>query len=196
MKYLLICWEELGIKKWEMIKRSDFDTFGANLLANKDVDLHTVFIIPVGVMVEGIWLQPSTHKAQRVDFFNFFEDMGVVYEKPQPKEELKEFVEEREKNRAYDTKYGWISPDGRYFHCEYQGHISLAERICFGMIETKNAEKYLEDNGWCKIYKSLLDRNYSVFVGGKHTITDAQMKTLIGLDLDNANHLSEMLCKN
>lgn len=63
------------------------------------------------------------------------------------------------------------------------------------MIDTDNPERYLEEHGWCKIYKSLFDNEYSVYVGGNYTITDAQMKTLIELGLDKANHLSSMLVK-
>ena len=57
------------------------------------------------------------------------------------------------------------------------------------MADTNNAERYLEEKGWCKIYKPLLEDQYSVYVGGKHVITDAQMKTLIGLGLENAKLL-------
>lgn len=63
------------------------------------------------------------------------------------------------------------------------------------MVETTNAEQYLNDHGWCKIYKSLFEEKYSVYVGGNYTITAEQMKTLKELGLENAKHLSEMLCK-
>ena len=61
------------------------------------------------------------------------------------------------------------------------------------MHDTDDAEKCLEELGWCKVYKSLFEDNYSVYVGLNHTITDKQMQTLIELKLDNANGLQDML---
>jgi len=191
----LVCWEENHIKKWDMIKEQDNNSFLMNLLQNSEVDKHTIFIIPCSGFVSGIWLWKDTHKSSRVDFWNFHEDYGVEYKAPVIKEENKAVLHELyEKNSDY-TKYGWISPDGKYFHCGYQGHIALANKICFGMIDTDNAELYLEEHGWCKIYKPLFKEKYCVYVGGSYVITDAQMRKLIELGLDDAEDLSRMLCK-
>lgn len=100
-----------------------------------------------------------------------------------------------EKERV-ETKYGWISPSGKYFHCEYQGHVDLADKICFGLVDTVNAERYLEEHGWCKIYKPLFSDEYDVYVGGNYVLTDAQIKTLIKMKLDKVKSISYMLCKN
>ena len=193
----LICWEENNVKQWDMVKEKDNNTFLMNLLQNSDVNKHTIFIIPCcGGFVSGIWLWKNTHKSSRVDFWNFFEEYGTVYKKPVIKEENKQFLHEAHEKKDDGTKYGWISPDGKYFHCGYQGHNSLAYDICFGMVDTDNAERYLEEHGWCKIYKSLFEENYHVYVGGNYVITNAQMKTLIKLGLDDAEDLSKMLCKD
>lgn len=193
MRNNLICWQENDIKKWNMIKNADTNTFLLELMKNKNVDKHTIFIIPTtGGFVQGIWLFPDTHKSKRVDFYNFYDDFGIIYEKPKADEETKKIIEKVDKKK---TKYGWISPQGKYFHCDYQGHTNLADRICFGMVETTNAERYLEENGWCKIYKSLFKEQYSVYIGGKHVITDDQIKTLIEMGLDNAGGISDVLCK-
>lgn len=191
----LICWEENNIKKWNMIKEEDNNTFLMNLLQNSKVDKHTIFIIPCSGFVSDIWLWRDTHKSSRVDFWNFYEDYGKEYIKPEVKEENKKILHEIHEKNNDNTKYGWISPDGKYYHCGYQGHTTLADKICFGMIDTDNAEHYLEEHGWCKIYKSLFEENYRVYVGGNFTITDAQMKKLIKLGLDKAEDLSKMLCK-
>lgn len=191
----LICWEEKNIKKWDMIKEQDSDTFLMNLLQNPKADKHTIFIIPCSGFVSGIWLWKDTHKSSRVDFWDFHKEYGTKYKPPVVKEENKEVLNELHERKSNHTKYGWISPEGKYFHCGYQGHSSLAGKICFGMIETDNAERYLEEHGWCKIYKSLLEDDYHVYVGGSYVITDAQMKKLIELNLDNAKDISEMLCK-
>ena len=194
----LICWQEKRTKKWDMIKDKDRDAFLLNLLYNDKVDKHTIFIIPDSAILSGIWLWTKTHKSSRVDFFRFFEDYGSKYIPPKVDETYKDSLKEIEekKDNSDTTKYGWISPDGRYFHCGYQGHNALASNICFGMVDTNNAERYLEEHGWCKIYKSLFEDEYSVYVGDKYVITDAQMKTLIKLDLDKAKNLSSMLVKD
>ncbi len=191
----LICWEEDEVKKWEMIKKKDVNAFLLNLMSNSDVDDHTIFVIPVNGILAGIWLTPDTHNGNRVDFYNFHKDYGTIYEPPKVNESNQKIIDRHEDKYGEDTKYGWISPEGKYFHCDYQGHINLADRICFGMIDTNNSERYLEEHGWCKILKPLGHKRYTVYVGGKHTITDAQMRTLIDLGLDNSYGLSAMLCK-
>lgn len=191
----LVCWEENQIRKWEMIMAQDNNSFLLNLLQNPNVDRHTIFIIPCNGFVAGIWLWQETHKNSRVDFWDFFEEYGIRYQPPE-KGENKEILDELHEKHSDDTKYGWISPDGRYFHCGYQGHIALADHICFGMVETDNAEYYLEEHGWCKIYKSLFADKYSVYIGGKYVINDAQMQALTNLGLEDAEDLSKMLCKD
>lgn len=191
----LVCWEEDQIRKWEMIMAKDNNSFLLNLLQNPNVDRHTIFIIPCNGFVAGIWLWRETHKNSRVDFWNFFEEYGIRYQPPE-KEKNKEILHELHEKNSDDTKYGWISPEGRYFHCGYQGHIALADHICFGMVDTDNAEYYLEEHGWCKIYKSLFADKYRVYIGGKYVINDAQMQTLTKLGLEDAEDLSKMLCKD
>ena len=192
----LICWEEDDVKKWDMIMEKDRNAFLMNLLQNSNVNKHTIFIIPCyGGFVSGIWLWKNTHKSSHVDFWNFFVDYGMPYKPPVEIEENKSLLHELHEKNSDNTKYGWISPDGKYFHCGYQGHVTLANNICFGMVDTDNSEFYLEEHGWCKIYKSLFEEQYHVYVGNNCVITDAQMKKLIELGLDNAKDLSKMLCK-
>lgn len=192
----LICWEENNIKRWDMLKEDDSNLFLMNLLQDSKVNKHSIFVIPCSGFVTGIWLWKYTHKSSRIDFWNFFEEYGEEYKAPVIKDENKSTLHELDERNNPDTKYGWISPEGKYFHCGYQGHIALADRICFGIIDTDNAEHYLEEHGWCKIYKSLFEEKYHVYVGSRYVITDAQMKTLIELGLDDADDLSKMLCKD
>ncbi len=185
---------EKGIKKWEMVMEKDLNEFGMQLLMNSKVSDHSIFIIPCNT-VAAIWVQPQNHKSNRVDFLDFFEDFGTKYKAPKPTKETNTIAQELHERKSYDTKYGWISPDGRYFHCEYMGHAALADKICYGMVDTSNSEEYLESHGWCKIYKTRLKEKYHVYIGGEHTITDPQMKTLIRLGLEDAEDLSRMLIK-
>ncbi|MGF7011970.1 hypothetical protein M2146_002524 [Lachnospiraceae bacterium PF1-22] len=186
----LVCWEENSIKRWEMVKKSDSEVFLLNLLQDSCVDKHTIFIIPTSGL-SGIWLWAQTHKSNRVNFFNFFEDFGAKYEKPKIKKDTEKVLKEVHKKR--NTKYGWISPEGKYFPCDYGGHSSLAYDICFGMVETNNSERYLEENGWCKIFKPLFSEGYDVYVDKDHSITDQQLETLISMGLDKKKSVSEML---
>lgn len=87
----LICWAENGEKKWEIVKEKDYKTFLLNLLQNKEVDTSTIFIVPTGGMVSGIWLLPEYHKSNRVDFWNFHEDFGTVYKRPEVDQKIKRY---------------------------------------------------------------------------------------------------------
>lgn len=126
--------------------------------------------------------------------------MGLKY-KPDISNETRAAAQRKEEERRQkdvesDQKYGFISPDGRFYKCAYHGHYDLAERICFGMVETNNVEEYLENHGWCKVYQPISRNNeFAIYVGGRHELTDAQMKTLIVNGLDKADGVSNMLCK-
>ena len=146
MRNHLICWEENGKKKWEMVRKKDSNDFLLELMQNPDVAQRTIFIIPI-IMTEGIWLFPKFHKSNRVDFYHFFEDYGTPYTRPEVSERTAQIVNEIKAKRGPETKYGFVSPDGRYFHCDYQGHGALADNICFGMVDTNSSERYLQDHG-------------------------------------------------
>lgn len=56
---------------------------------------------------------------------------------------------------------GWLSPEGKFYKCEYGGHRELAEEIRFGKGADvpcdengwpRNAELELEKLGWVKIW--------------------------------------------
>ena len=64
MRNHLVCWEENGVKKWEMITKKDLNGFLMELLQSAEVDHRTIFIIPT-TMMEGIWLVPDSHKSNR-----------------------------------------------------------------------------------------------------------------------------------
>lgn len=194
MRNHLVCWEENGIKKWEMITKKDLNGFLMELLQSVEVDHRTIFIIPT-TMMEGIWLVPDSHKSNRVDFYHFFEDYGIPYVCPRFSEQTKKVVQELEEKHGPETKYGFVSPDGRYFHCDYQGHSTLAYNICFGLVDTNNAELYLEEHGWCKIYKPLGYRQYCIYIGENHGLTNEQVKTLIEMGLDAAEDFAKMLLR-
>ena len=105
----LICWEENGIQKWEVVKKNDCNTFLFDLMYDDDVNKRSIFITPLNQIFSSIWLFPETHKSNRVDYFNFHEDFGVVYEPPKVNEEIQKMIDEYEDKHGDKTKYGWIS---------------------------------------------------------------------------------------
>lgn len=113
---ILVCYEENMIKKWDMIKDSDRNGYLLDLMQRPEINLHSIFIMPTN-FISGIWLYPKSHKSNRVDFGDFFKDYGQEYVAPEISERSKQIEKAVTKP---ETKYGWISPDGRYFHyiCE------------------------------------------------------------------------------
>lgn len=186
----LICYEENSIKKWKMVNKDDTNSFLLELIQNKKVNPKSVFIIPTS-FVSGIWLFPKFHKSNRVDFWNFFEDYGYNYKKPKLSDKSKRILKEVNNSKKVNTKYGFISPEGRYYHCDYQCHYNLADKICFGMVDTTNAEDYLTRHNWIKIYRPISGGSYAIYTHGK--INDDQLKTLVKMELDKVDSISDFL---
>ena len=76
-----------------------------------------------------------------------------------------------------DSPYGWISPEGRYYGCEYRDHGIVARRIL------KSNEYDLEQKGWVKVFRDYTqDRGWYCLTN--HGIpTGAQQVTLERLGL-------------
>lgn len=102
MKNYLICWEENGVKKWDMLKEKDSNDFLMNLMQTSDVKKRSIFIVPCIGFVSGIWLFPETHKGNRVDFWNFFEDYDMTYQPPEIKPENRTILHEVHERRNTD----------------------------------------------------------------------------------------------
>ena len=195
-----MCYKENRTQKWIMTDNNTDDEILYNLLLNEKVDKHSIFIIPVvGMMSGGIWLWTRTHKQSRFSFWDFFDEYNTKQPQIKTNEQSKKLAEEMKEERILKetSKYGFISPYGDYYHCDYEGHYSLAKMICFGQYETNNPEKYLEEHGWCKIYNPCNSRNrYAIYVGGNYTITKEQYNKLKELGLEKADNLNDMLVKD
>ena len=196
----LICYKEGRTQKWIMTEDSNNDEIIMNLLMNKKVDNHSIFIIPTyGMMLGGIWLWKQTHGNGRLDFANFFEEYNTKQPELKQNDEATRIAKEAKEDREekQNSKYGFISPEGTYYGCEFEGHHDLAYRICFGQYETNNPERYLEEHGWCKIFRPFShdDGRYNVYIGDKHVLTDAQFKTLQKMDLDKCKNVSLLLVR-
>lgn len=84
------------------------------------------------------------------------------------------------------SKFGWFSPEGQFYGCEYAGHIYMAERIVritlsnvdweddTGYINNRS-ECILEDLGWIKV--GGFGQN-SYFTGDKLKATQAQQNSV------------------
>lgn len=79
-----------------------------------------------------------------------------------------------------DTKYGWITRDGKFYACAYHHHAELAGRI-FKFVERMeeppaDPEKAGDDAGWLKLTKSAFGGKFSAY----HTkpLTERQKRTL------------------
>ena len=195
----LVCYKEGRTQKWVMTTYENHDLILSTLLLSEKVDQHSIFMIPAcGMPFGGIWLCTDTHKDSRFSIGNFFEEYNnrqpaISY--PPEAVEIADRQRERE-SLKHNSRYGFISPEGKYYGCEFEGHHSLAYDICFGQFDTDNPQRYLEEHGWCKIYNPMRkDSRYAVYVGRDYVLTAAQFKTLQELGLEDADFVSKMLVK-
>ena len=70
-----------------------------------------------------------------------------------------------------DSNLGWVSPDGRFYGCDYTDHADVAD------LYFKKSERELEDEGWVKIWWSNFD-HVRRWTNTKLMLTEAQKITL------------------
>ena len=80
--------------------------------------------------------------------------------------------------------YGWISPSGEYFDCEFMGHYDLAcefvearEYRTIWNHKCLPADEVLVRYGWIKAYTSMFDHTH-VHLYGPTCITESQKEIL------------------
>lgn len=192
----LVCYKEGRTQKWIMTSDDNDGKIVLELMKNPKIDNSTIFIIPVsGLMFGGIRLDGLNWI--KLNFFNFFEEFGKKQPKIQVSDEIKEIVakSEAERRENLDSKYGFISPNGKYYRCEFEGHHNLAYDICtyrYDIDVNKDPERYLEEHGWCKIFRPFEhNQRYAVYVNDK--LTKEQYEALQKLGLENAKNVKEML---
>ena len=192
----LVCYKEGRTQKWIMTSDDNDEEILIELMINPKIDNSTIFVIPVsGLMFGGIRLDDSNWI--KLNFFKFFEEFGKKQPKIQVSDNTKEIIakSEAERREKLDSKYGFISPNGKYFRCEFEGHHDLAYDICtyrYDIDINEDPERYLEEHGWCKIYNPFLhNQRYAVYVNDK--LTKDQYETLQKLGLENAKHISVLL---
>ncbi len=187
MTSFLIMWETPdGERRWEAVKKEQIDGFLEKLLLG-GVHPATVMMSYAPALIHWVW--KKFHKGySHVNFHKINEEIYGT----EPVEESKHKpvdVPVKEK-----SKFGWIAPDGRFFECGYGGHTSVAERIVGEIQHVFDPEQHLEGLGWAKVYKGVIGRErYTIGMGTGKKLTDAQLKTVQYLGLDNANGISLLL---
>lgn len=78
-----------------------------------------------------------------------------------------------------DSEFGWISPNGDWYGCNYRDHVPVAE------FYLKKSERELEKSGWVKVYFDSWGRERHWF-SDKDIITDKQKITLSRLGFSDA----------
>lgn len=184
-----ILWQEPdGSRKWEVVKDKQVEGFLEKLLTD-GVHPATVMYAYNPILFHWVWKK----------FHNGLSDVTFrtvdkeIYG-TEPIENNHKPVEVPEKKREPETKFGWLSPDGRYFKCEYGGHSHLADKIVGDLEYVGNPERHLEDRGWAKILSGGSTRKrYAIGMGLGKKLTDIQLKRLQELGLDDAYGISYLL---
>lgn len=82
--------------------------------------------------------------------------------------------------------FGWVSPDGQVFSCDYHGHWELAKKIAatYHINGATNPESFLEQHGWVKVTKDPfgpLSKLHSAILASRMYITRTQARVLAEL---------------
>ena len=168
---IFVGWVHNGEKSFEVIPTSMYGDLLRKLMLEQGVHPGAIFISKMALCD---WVDPSSHKGCRCvwlsefwDEINNIDSPEAYYEKPKYKEE----------KRKPETKYGYISQDGRYFHCEYFGHSALEREIVGKLEKIDNQQQYLYEKGWLCIYNDPFAKGtYAIAMGYKKHMTDEQLK--------------------
>lgn len=183
----IFLWEELdGTRCWEAFASwEELKPFLESLL-NRGLE-------PKEMMLECgslTWMFPSFHKGCKTVWNN---DILDIQKRTVKSSIAKQIVPDTTKSK---TELGWISPDGRYFPCEYGMHSEMARKIVGHVSPVSDARSYLENNGWLAVYKNpVVGKSLAVGMGkSHHHISNQQLDTLHRLGIcDKIENLSNCL---
>ena len=190
MTSFVFMWEDQnGERRWEADRERQTRGFMEKLL-NEGVPPATVMIAYAPILFHWVW--PQFHEGlSDVNFHAINEEIYGTGAAPEKKRDPVNVPMEKEKP---DVKYGWISPDGRFFSCGYGGHTNLARKIVGDLQYIPDPERHLEDLGWVKIFSGTAFRErYAVGSGIGKKVTPEQLKMINRLGLENAYGLSDLL---
>lgn len=162
-----------GTAKWDVYSSANELNAILKTLFDQNVD-------PAKMMLAGdmlSWPFPSLHQkrqtVRRSDLLRIKQNDIVSEQKPQTKEA-------KDRTDLGEKELGWISPDGRFFPCEYGGHFEKARNIVGYMQPIEDASLFLEKNGWAAVYKNPMGgKSLAIGMGKNHQrLTDRQIQTL------------------
>lgn len=190
MTSFVIMWEGPdGVRRWEAVREKQVNGFLEKLI-NDGVHPATVIAGYNPILFHWVW--KKYHRGLSDVFFGRID--AEIYGTEPVEESKHKPVDVPETKEKPETKYGWIAPDGRYFNCDYGGHSSLARKIVGEIQDIADPERHLEALGWAKVFKGVEARErYTVGMGERKKLTDAQLKTLQREGLDNARGISYLL---
>lgn len=189
MTSFVFMWEcPNGERKWEAIQKGQTGGFLKKLL-DDGVHPATVMVAYAPILFHFVWGEYHNNLTD----VNFHEINTQIYgTAPQAKTNRKP-VDVPVKKKV-ETKYGWLAPDGRFFHCDYGGHSGLACKIVGDIEYIRNPEKHLEDKGWAKILSGGgTNKAYALCMGLDEKLTDKQLNTLQHMGLDDIADISWFL---
>lgn len=168
-------WRHDGINYWEAVSDKRFKGLLAELL-DSGVNPASIILSNGGIIN---WLFPDYHKGCRTLWIsNIYDEINGAGNPSDYKAPNVPIIEKS------NDMYGYISPDGRYFRCEYGGHSNLARNIVGKINNIDDAVQHLESLGWLAIYKDPLNiGDYSIGMGIGKKMTDEQLKIIQRMDL-------------
>lgn len=174
-----------GHKRFEVIPEPQYGSLLKKLLLEKKVHPGAIFISQMTLVH---WIDPDYHKGRKdVNIYDFWKEIENLkspdaYYKPLP---LKKEV----KKETPKSNYGYISPDGRYFQCDYYGHSSLEREIVGKLEKIDNPQQYLYDHRWLCIYHDPFGRGqYAIAMGSRKHMTNEQLAMLDRLKIPHTSH--------
>ena len=177
-----------GERKWEAVKKGQMEGFSIKLL---EQGIHPATIMVAWNPIFFHWVWKKYHKG--LSDVNFFKINEEIYG-TEPIESNHTPIDVPVKKEKPETKFGWLSPDGRFFGCDYGGHSNLACKIVGDIQYIANPERHLEDLGWAKILSGGgTGKRYAIGMGIDKRLTDAQLKILQRMKLDDAFGISYLL---
>lgn len=181
-------WEQPdGTRQWEAIEDGQVNGFLKTLIEG---GVHPATIMVAYAPILFHWVAKDFHKITDVNFFKINEE---IYGSAQEESKHRPVNIPREKEPP-KPKFGWLAPDGRFFNCEYGAHSHAAKKIAGELIPVPDPERYLEDNGWARVFSgTITGRRYAIGMGAGKKLTDEQLKALQSLGLDNAYGLTDLL---
>ncbi len=172
MTSILLLWETPdGARHWEALEKKQVSGFLEQLVTS-GVSPASIIMAYNPIFLH--WAFPSFHRNFSDVSFAQIDESIAGYAPEQPSKHPRVSVREDDVPR-----FGWIAPDGRFFFCDYGGHIALAEKIVGELEKISDPEQYLEDHGWVKISSGKMHgKKYFVGMGLGKKLSDDQFAAI------------------